>query len=425
MQEELSTPIEGKGPPPTSRRRGLGRPAGSKDQKPRRPRWTAFRHRQLTTVRRPSDVEGDALEEDAAWSERGQYWIDTSTKPAVWSGADSGRHVERSPLVLNGHGVRLRIHQGSLLVQNGFTHYPQAREEYRFFPGDCKLPSRIILLDSDGSITLDVIAWLSEQMVPLVMLSWRGELVSLVGDGAAYDPQLREAQLAARSSGRGLEIATGLIREKIRNSRETLGTLPGWPGRGAAMDRLGMLVEELVLSPPGSVDMLRLVEARAAAAYFGCWQDLPLYWKGTGRKPIPQDWRQVGLRQSLLSGSNRNATHPVNAILNYAYGVLESQVRQATVTAGLDPTIGYLHTSRPGRMALVYDLMEPLRPQIDRLVLDFLRQRVLSASDIILTPRGVCRLHPHFARRVAMLAVDNTTVRSTAELLVIGLTNSE
>jgi CRISP-associated protein Cas1 len=53
-------------------------------------------------------------------------------------------------------------------------------------------------------------------------------------------------------------------------------------------------------------------------------------------------------------------------MLNYAYAVLESQVRIATVSSeGLDATIGYLHACRPGRMALVYDLMEPLRPRVD------------------------------------------------------------
>jgi CRISP-associated protein Cas1 len=41
----------------------------------------------------------------------------------------------------------------------------------------------------------------------------------------------------------------------------------------------------------------------------------------------------------------------VNAILNYAYAVLESQERIATVSYGLDPTTGYLHAGRSGRMA--------------------------------------------------------------------------
>jgi CRISP-associated protein Cas1 len=45
----------------------------------------------------------------------------------------------------------------------------------------------------------------------------------------------------------------------------------------------------------------------------------------------------------MVSCRNRHASHPVNAILNYAYAVLEIQVRIATVSYGLDPTIGYLH----------------------------------------------------------------------------------
>jgi CRISPR/Cas system-associated endonuclease Cas1 len=36
-------------------------------------------------------------------------------------------------------------------------------------------------------------------------------------------------------------------------------------------------------------------------------------------------------------------------MLNYAYAVLESQVRIAAVAQGLDPAIGYLHSSRLGR----------------------------------------------------------------------------
>jgi len=40
-------------------------------------------------------------------------------------------------------------------------------------------------------------------------------------------------------------------------------------------------------------------------------------------------------------------------MFNYAYAVVECQVRIATVSHGLDPTIGYLYTVRPGRVSLV------------------------------------------------------------------------
>jgi CRISPR associated protein Cas1 len=37
---------------------------------------------------------------------------------------------------------------------------------------------------------------------------------------------------------------------------------------------------------------------------------------------------------------NRNASHPVNAILNYAYAVLQSQIQIGAVAKGYDPTVG-------------------------------------------------------------------------------------
>src|SRR5215218_4827491 len=145
---------------------------------------------------------------------------------------------------------------------------------------------------------------------------------------------------------------------------------------------------------------------------------LPLCWKGTGRKPIPPERRHVVARPSMVSGRNRHATHPVNAMLNYAYAVLESQVRIAAVSQGLDLTIGYLHTCRPGRVALVYDVMEPLRPRVDRLVLGFVRSHTFAPSDVILDAQGVCRLHSQLARQVTQLAVNDALVQEILSQLV-------
>jgi CRISP-associated protein Cas1 len=78
--------------------------------------------------------------------------------------------------------------------------------------------------------------------------------------------------------------------------------------------------------------------------------------------------------------NNRHASHPVYAMLNYAYAVLESQVRIAAISQRLDPTIGYQHACRPGRAALVYDLMEPLRPRVDCLLLDFVLSHTFSKA---------------------------------------------
>ena len=127
-------------------------------------------------------VQADPLasEDDTEWAERGAYW----QKQATWKprGPKQKRKV-RSPLVLGGHGVRLRIEGGSLLVQNGFTHYPQKREEWRFFPGHADLPSRIVVVDGDGTLSFDVLEFLSTQQIPLIQINWRGEAITVALGG--------------------------------------------------------------------------------------------------------------------------------------------------------------------------------------------------------------------------------------------------
>ena len=72
----------------------------------------------------------------------------------------------------------------------------------------------------------------------------------------------------------------------------------------------------------------------------------------------------------------------MNAILNYAYAVLESHVRIEVISRGYDPTIGYLHAFEKYRAALVCDLMEPLRPVVDRAVLEFVQQQTVTTGQI-------------------------------------------
>ena len=292
-----------------------------------------------------------------------------------------------------------------MVVTHGFTHYPQKAREQRFFPGDPKLPSRIILMSADGSISLDVACWLSEQRVPLVLLDYRGYVVSVLGaETTAADLELRRAQIEALDNGRGLILASALIERKLAASLDTLSTLPPSMAQESAIDRVASVLHRLRDDSPQTIDELRLLEAWAAISYFAAWRTITLRWKGTGKKPIPPEWRRVGMRQDVLRRNNRHARHPVNAMLNYGYAVLESQVRIAIAQAGLDPSIGYLHVCQSGRQALVYDLMEPYRPETDRKVLAMLRGRVFCPADFLVSARGVCRLHPDLAALLTAVA---------------------
>jgi CRISPR-associated endonuclease Cas1 len=131
------------------------------------------------------------------------------------------------------------------------------------------------------------------------------------------------------------------------------------------------------------------------------WQGCPSWAKGDDRR-VPPHWLAVRERSSPLApnGNARRAVDPLNAILNYAYGVLEGQCRQALAARGFDLACGFLHADKPGRDSLVYDLMECERGTVDRLVLDFLARTTLHYGDVTPVSDGSCRLHPQLARAV-------------------------
>ena len=63
-----------------------------------------------------------------------------------------------------------------------------------------------------------------------------------------------------------------------------------------------------------------------------------------------------------------------NNFLNFGYAILRSMVARALVSSGLNPTIGIFHKNKYNAYCLADDIMEPYRPYVDLLVVDWLAQ---------------------------------------------------
>jgi CRISPR-associated protein Cas1 len=111
----------------------------------------------------------------------------------------------------------------------------------------------------------------------------------------------------------------------------------------------------------------------------------------------------IGPRSALRAGkpSNERAVHPVNAMLNYAYAILQSEIQIDLVAHGYDPRLGIMHNpQRREEPALVFDFMESHRPKVDAAVLGFASRETFSPADLVVRSDGTVRLAPQFARRV-------------------------
>jgi CRISPR associated protein Cas1 len=80
---------------------------------------------------------------------------------------------------------------------------------------------------------------------------------------------------------------------------------------------------------------------------------------------------------------------PAHAILNYCFALLEAETRLALSALGLDPS---LHTDTADRSSLAFDVLEPVRPQVETWLLDWVAREPFRRADFFETATGNCRL---------------------------------
>jgi len=298
-------------------------------------------------------------------------------------------------LTLFGYGIQARVDRGHLLVEDGIG---AERRHFRFARVGHGL-KRLVIIGSDGMISLAALRWLSDQQAAFIMLERDGKVLAVTGPVRPSDARLRRAQALAQQSRAALEIGKeliqakligqeSLVRNKLQNST-TADAIARFRDRLPTADTLGLI---------------RTLEAQAAAAYWSAWGTLPITFPRQDMRRMPEHWRTFGTRKSPLTGSPRLAVTPPGAILNYCYALLESESRLAAATLGLDPGIGMLHVDTPNRDSLACDLMEPVRPAVDAWLLDWITQEPFRRSDFFETVTGNCRLMSSLCRRLSEAA---------------------
>jgi CRISP-associated protein Cas1 len=344
-------------------------------------------------------VSAEAL--GAAWRERGERW-EVATTNAVEREARRGTG---RTLILAGHGAGLPVERGALVAQDGRTHSTGTPIRHVLYRGVHDV-ARILWLHAAGSLTFAAVEWCATQGITVSLLDSYGTLISTLTPEAPTDVALRRAQYRAQDTGQDVALARELVCRKLERQRGTIRAHPELPNRERAREALDMALSWLSLPDAtpylSTMDGIRVFEGRTARAYFAAWVGLPVNFARADRRRIPPHWQSVRERTSPLAG-NRNARHavdPTNALLNYAYGCLESQVRQALTANGFDLSCGLLHSDRAGRDSLVYDLMECERGAVDSLVLALIGRTVFRVGDFTPVTDGSVRLHPQLARAV-------------------------
>ncbi len=304
------------------------------------------------------------------------------------SGHEIRKRAGAAPVLVIGPDAALRVRGGALDVEHGSG---KDRVHVRIDVDEPKPAA--ILFDAHGEfLTGEAIRWCARYAIPLILPNGPGRAIlfyesALEADGAGegvngkhaarildVGPSLVRAQALADP----VPVARAIVSAKLKASAESVPAIDKRPW-------------SLRLDEARSVAEIVTIEARIAAAYWRAFRDLGLRERKGG--DLPRSWLRFANRQkgAQFLGS-KHASHPINAMLNYAYVVEAGRLARALTAAGFALSIGFLHSDKHGRNSLVWDAIEPLRPLIDARVFKFIAQREFVRSDFPQAGRNAHRI---------------------------------
>ena len=294
---------------------------------------------------------------------------------------------------VSGYGASIRVDRGHLLVRDtGLAGTGESRLE-RVGHG----LRRLVVISPDWYITGSALEWLTHQDASLVVLERDGEVFCATGRRGSSDARLKRAQ-AALPDPEALSLAKRVIDAKIEGQERNLRELLRDVEKAARLAELRLFLYRRA----DSLGRVRTLESTAAKLYWQSFREVPVTFQKSDSGKVPAHWRTWGSRYSPLSGfSPRLAITPAHATVNYLYAILESEAIIACHKMGLDPALGVLHNDWQERPSLALDILEPVRPSVDRWVFDFLSGTSLEKRLLWERPDGNCRL---MAQMCAVLA---------------------
>lgn len=266
--------------------------------------------------------------------------------------------------------MQLVLDTRNMLVKhrNGCFHLSTVKHERLIAPQ--KIQS--IVVTAPVVLTTAAIRLAVKHTIPVYFLDAQGRVEARLGGPAfGHLTEIRRHQVLFASSPQATVWAVELFSQKLTQQKQLLvWLLNRKPGQKdtlqAAIDAIEgqqQALKTCLHQPlPEVAQSLMGIEGSAARAY---WQAVAVC--------MPEGF-------VFTSRNRRPATDAFNAAINYLYGMLYTVVETALFSVGLDPYLGVLHADQYNKPALSYDLIEPFRPWMDRLVVESILQQSIQMS---------------------------------------------
>jgi len=297
-----------------------------------------------------------------------------------------------NPLLVSGFGTSINVDKRKLIVTNRLKN-----QRLEFNPHKIEHDS-IIIDGHTGNISFESMRWLMKHDIHLTLLNWDGNLLATTLPDAPITGKLRikQYQKYLDVSFR-FEIARKIVQSKIDSSLHLLEQLSKFYDINIKKIQKGFASEAAyftnkICTNPHDFRELLGYEGRISRIYFDCMEEV------FGKLVSEFSFES---RSNYDHKRNIHASDEINALLNYGYSILASEIRKFLHSIGLDPQIGFLHEILNSRTPLVYDVQELYRWLIDLSVIQLLEETPKpKKSDFIVTESYHIRLRESIAKRL-------------------------
>ena len=238
--------------------------------------------------------------------------------------------------------------------------------------------------------------WLMKHDIQLTLLNWNGNLLATTLPEGPKSGRLRIKQYQKYQDEKTrYKIAQKIVKSKVESSFNLLKELTNFydldiTKTEKTIQKEGqMFTQTLDTEKTASFSNLMMYEGRIATVYF---TNLGTVFAKIAPK-LP-----FSARADKENNRNYNAADEINALLNYGYAILESEIRKAVNASGLDYSIGFLHEIFQGKTPLVYDIQELFRWLVDYSIIELLEEYTPNKSDFIITENYHIRLKENIAK---------------------------
>ena len=253
---------------------------------------------------------------------------------------------------LHGYGSQISLKNQRIVLKNGIDVFSEEQEVEEYVPTG--VPYSRIVLGKDGYVSNKAIQLLADNHVNLIFLDSFGNFKACLHEvmSSFTGSNRRMSQYDTfRNPEKVLYLQKELVKAKLQSEIDFV--------RNDSIKAKLQRFYEYVSKAKGYKEILSH-EAKAGIIYRNYY--VSLFDSKYGFTQRKNDGRR---------SKPRYATNVINALLNYGFSVLYSEVAKIINGEGLDPYFGFYHKSHESEQALVYDLVEPYRVLVESAVLEF------------------------------------------------------